>query len=58
MYLQILDMRWGIASDVSNTHMATSICLNETEICQNTSSGPNFIVTKTDCLYLSLIVFL
>ena len=43
---QVLDMRWGIASDVTNTHMATSICLNEIDICQNISIGPNFIVNE------------
>jgi len=41
---QVLDMRWGIASDVTNTHMATSICLNEIDICQDLSIGHNFIV--------------
>jgi len=46
---QVLDMRWGIASDVTNTHMATSICLNEIDICQNLSIGPNFIV---NCFFL------
>ena len=39
-------MRWGIASEVSNTHMATTICLNEIEICQQLSAGPNFIVKQ------------
>ena len=36
-------MRWGISNDVTNTHMATQICLNEIKICQNNSIGPNFI---------------
>ena len=36
-------MRWGISSDVTNTHKATQICLNEIKICQSNSIGPNFI---------------
>ncbi len=38
---QVLDMRWGINNEVSNTHMATTICLNEIKICQQSSLGPN-----------------
>ncbi len=37
-------MRWGISNEVTNTHMATTICLNEIATCQNLSIGPNFIV--------------
>jgi hypothetical protein len=41
---QILDMRWGINHELTNSHMATTICLNEIKLCQNFSLGPNFIV--------------
>lgn len=37
-------MRWGIGNEVNNTHMATTICLNEIKICKELSIGPNFIV--------------
>lgn len=36
-------MRWGISNEVSNTHMATTICLNEIKTCVKYSLGPNFI---------------
>ena len=37
-------MRWGISHELNNTHMATTICLNEIKTCQKYSVGPNFIV--------------
>jgi hypothetical protein len=37
-------MRWGINHEATNNHMATTICLNEINNCQNLSIGPNFIV--------------
>jgi NACHT domain- and WD repeat-containing protein len=41
---QILDMRWGINNELTNAHMATTICLDEVKKCQKYSLGPNFIV--------------
>ncbi len=41
---QVLDMRWGISHEATNTHMATTICLNEVKTSQKLSIGPNFIV--------------
>lgn len=41
---QILDMRWGISNELTNAHMATTICLDEVKKCQKYSLGPNFIV--------------
>ena len=37
-------MRWGISHEMSNSHMSTTVCLNEIKNCQNFSTGPNFIV--------------
>lgn len=41
---QIIDMRWGISHELTNSHQATTICLNEIKISQQQSIGPNFIV--------------
>ncbi len=41
---QILDMRWGISTEITNGHLTTTICLNEIKTCQKYSVGPNFIV--------------
>ena len=39
-------MRWGISNELTNAHMATTICLDEVKKCQKYSLGPNFIVEK------------
>ncbi len=44
---QVLDMRWGIASDVTNTHMATSICLNMLKKIVNFGKNENFFLQST-----------
>jgi hypothetical protein len=31
-------MRWGINNEVTDTHMTTTICLNEIKICQQSRS--------------------
>jgi hypothetical protein len=49
-------MRWGISNEATNTHMATTICLNEINNCQNLSIGPNFIVRKK--ITIKLITYL
>jgi hypothetical protein len=36
-------MRWGISTEITNSHMTTTICLNEIKNCQKYSVGPNFI---------------
>lgn len=41
---KILDMRWGINSEITNSHLTTTICLHEIDTCQKYSAGPNFIV--------------
>ena len=39
-------MRWGISTEITTSHLTTSVCLNEIKNCQKYSVGPNFIVTK------------
>jgi hypothetical protein len=40
---QVLDMRWGISSELAENHKSNEICLNEIKRCQEHSIGPNFI---------------
>jgi len=42
---QVVDMRWGVRDDATNTHMTTELCLREIKACQEISVGPNFVVT-------------
>ena len=44
MITKVFDMRWGISNELTNSHSATAVCLNEIKNCQNNSIGPNFIV--------------
>ena len=37
-------MRWGISSEATNNHMASSICMNEIRNSQKSSIGINFVV--------------
>ncbi len=39
-------MRWGISNELTNGHLATSICLDEVKKSQKYSLGPNFIVNE------------
>ena len=41
---QVVDMRWGVRDDATNTHMTTELCLREIKACQEISVGPNFVV--------------
>lgn len=52
-------MRWGINSEITNSHLTTTICLNEIRNCQKFSAGPNFIVSSLlellqNCMILEL----
>ena len=42
---QIIDMRWGIKSELTKDNITTTLCLNEIKNSQIYSIGPNFIVT-------------
>jgi hypothetical protein len=42
---QVVDMRWGITDESQNDHSAEKICLQEIDNCQQTSLGPNFVVS-------------
>ena len=42
---QVVDMRWGVRDDATDTHMTTELCLREIRACQEISVGPNFVVS-------------
>ena len=42
---QVVDMRWGVRDDATDTHMTTELCLREIKACQEISVGPNFVVS-------------
>ena len=42
---QIIDMRWGIKSELTKDNITTTLCLNEIKNSIQYSIGPNFIVT-------------
>ena len=44
-FFQVVDMRWGVRDDATNTHMTTELCLREIKACQEISVGPNFVVS-------------
>lgn len=41
---QVVDMRWGVRDEATDDHMATELCLKELKLCQELSTGPNFVV--------------
>ena len=41
-------MRWGINSEITNSHLTTTICLNEIRTCQKYSTGPCFIAILSE----------
>ncbi|XP_076470740.1 NACHT and WD repeat domain-containing protein 2-like [Babylonia areolata] len=41
---QVVDMRWGVRDEATDDHMTTELCMQEIDICQRLSVGPNFIV--------------
>ena len=45
LLLQVVDMRWGVRDDATDTHMTTELCLQEIKACQEISVGPNFVVS-------------
>lgn len=45
-FLQVVDMRWGVREEAENDHMAVELCLKEIKLCQQLSTGPNFVVSS------------
>ena len=43
---QVVDMRWGVRDEATDDHMTTEICMKELKLCQEVSTGPNFVVSK------------
>ena len=43
---QVVDMRWGVREEAENDHKTTEICMKEIELCQQLSTGPNFVVIE------------
>lgn len=41
---QVVDMRWGVRDEATDDHMGTELCLKELKLCQELSTGPNFVV--------------
>ena len=42
---QVVDLRWGITDDVTDEHLANTLCLEQIRACQRISMGPNFVVS-------------
>ncbi|KAL4232336.1 hypothetical protein ACF0H5_009907 [Mactra antiquata] len=40
---QVVDMRWGVRDEATDDHMGTELCLKELRLCQQLSTGPNFV---------------
>uniref|UniRef100_A0A2C9K456 DUF4062 domain-containing protein n=1 Tax=Biomphalaria glabrata TaxID=6526 RepID=A0A2C9K456_BIOGL len=40
---QVVDLRWGVTAEATNSHLTTEICLLELKNCQKVSVGPNCI---------------
>ncbi|KAL3870807.1 hypothetical protein ACJMK2_038847 [Sinanodonta woodiana] len=40
---QVVDMRWGVHDTATDSHTGTELCQKEIKLCQNLSTGPNFV---------------
>ncbi|XP_046325734.2 uncharacterized protein LOC124110420 isoform X1 [Haliotis rufescens] len=40
---QLVDMRWGVGQGIANDHMTSDMCFREIKLCQQLSTGPNFV---------------
>ena len=40
-------MRWGVRDESTDDHSTLELCLKELKACQDLSTGPNFMVSKT-----------
>ena len=53
---QVVDMRWGVRDEATADHMTTELCMKELKLCQDISTGPNFVV-RYNRIYLEGIKF-
>ena len=44
IFIQVVDMRWGVRDEATDDHMTTELCMREIANCQRLSMGPNFVV--------------
>jgi hypothetical protein len=42
---QVIDMRWGVRNEATDDHLIVELCMKELRKCQETSAGPNFVVS-------------
>ena len=49
-------MRWGIHDPSTNDHMFSEVSLEELNLCQELSTGPNFVVSNLN-RYHSFVAF-
>lgn len=49
-------MRWGIHDPCTDDHMFSEVSLEELNLCQELSTGPNFVVSKLN-RYHSFVAF-
>lgn len=53
---QVVDMRWGIHDPCTDDHMFSEVSLEELNLCQELSTGPNFVVSNLN-RYHSFVAF-
>lgn len=41
-------MRWGVRDESTDDHSTLELCLKEIQACQDLSTGPNFVVNKSN----------
>ena len=44
VYIQAVDMRWGVREEAQDDHMTSDLCIREIKKCQRSSAGPSFVV--------------
>ena len=47
---QVVDMRWGVRDEATDDHLTVELCMKELRKCQETSTGPNFVVASLTVL--------
>ena len=47
LFVQVVDMRWGVRDEATDDHMTTQLCMTEIDNCQRLSVGPNFVVSSS-----------
>ena len=53
---QVVDMRWGIHDPCTDDPMFSEVLLEELNLCQELSTGPNFVVSNLN-RYHSFVAF-